>query len=126
MRTVTGTRAIQYMVLHAFHKEHATILESDAGIDVDGPRAGRFYETDEEEIDYERVLWTVLNYMPNEPSLRGTGYDMDEGIEAVFRAEVAEREIAGRTTEVILNFRIETGVYYSESCGTNYRFHWEV
>lgn len=122
MKTVTGTDAISYLVSHTFHKEHARIEETRAFIDVDD--AGRFKQS-ESNSDYTDLLWTVLNYHPDERSLKYTGYTVAEGIDAVFSAELEEREIGNRTVEVIKWFRIHTDVYDCESRGSHFEFIWE-
>lgn len=120
MTEVTGTEAISYLVTHTFHKERAQIHETQAYIDVDD--AGRTKHR-ESQTSYTDMLWTVLNYMPDERSLRGTSLSVTEGIDRVYRAELIESP-NGRGL-VIKWFHIETGVYDSESLGTHYEFIWE-
>lgn len=122
-RTVEGTEAISYLVSHTFYKDHATIIESRAFIDVDD--RGRVVETDSDS-DYMDLMWTVLNYHPTPNSLKGLGYTVGEAIEGLYSAEIGEIKIGNRTAEVIKSFTIHTSLYDSESLGTVYEFNWEV
>ena len=122
-KKVYGTEAIDYLVSHVFQEKHASIEETDGIIDVDDAGRRKFaqYET-----DYKNLMWTVLNYMPNQRSLRGTGYSVEEAIEGLFEAGIEERVIEGRTVETVAWFAIHTGLYDSESLGQHYEFNWEV
>lgn len=119
-KTVTGTDAISSLVSHTFHENEATIEETVAYIDVDdaGRRKGR-----ESITDYHDVMWTVMNYMPSNYSLRSTGLTLEQGIDAVYEAELIDHPRHG---EVIKWFHIQTGVYDCESLGTHYEFIWEA
>lgn len=122
-KTVSGAEAISWLVSHTFHKERATIRETQAFIDVDD--AGRTKER-ESDSDYMDLLWTVLNYHPDERSLRYTGLSIEQGIDALYEAELEEIAIGSRVATVIKWFHINTGVYDSESLGSHYEFIWEA
>ena len=112
---------MSYLVSHTFHKERAQIHETMAFIDVDD--AGRV-KTRESDESYNDVLWSVMNYFPDNRSLKHTGYSLEEGIENVLRAELID-DPRGRGGKVIKWFHIETGVYDSESLGIHYEFIWD-
>lgn len=122
-KQVTGTEAISYLVSHTFHEERARIEETRAFIDVDD--AGRMKER-ESSSDYRDLMWTVLNYHPNNRALKYLGYTVEEAIEGLYTADLIEIEIGSRTVEVIKWFHINTDLYDSESRGSHFEFTWEV
>lgn len=117
--TVKGTEAIGYLTSHTFNEDKATIVETQAGIDVDN--AGRRYAS-QYATDYRSVMWDVLNYMPTESSLRGTGLTIEQAIEGLYEVGLVDGDRGPR----IAWFAIHTGLYDSESLGIHYEFTWEV